>query len=89
MKGLRHDSKGSHKSAEDDDSAAKEDYWDEEDELEEYIMKRDLGQIKEGDGSDSSSSSEEGSCSDNVHLTYNNCHNACSTIETSIILCYE
>ncbi len=44
----------------DEDSASKEDFWDEEDELEEYIMKRDLGQIKEpGSGSDSSSSDSE------------------------------
>jgi hypothetical protein len=33
-----------------------EDYWDEEDELQEYIMKRDLGQIKEDSSEDRSSS---------------------------------
>jgi hypothetical protein len=45
-----------------------DDYWDEEDELEEYIMKKDLGQIK--DDSDAGSSS---ACSDSegalLHLT--------------------
>ena len=43
-------------------SRLQDDYWDEEDELEEYIMKKDLGQIKErsGTGSDSSHSDSEG-----------------------------
>jgi hypothetical protein len=39
------------------ENGAGDDYWDEEDELEEYVMRRDLGQIKddnaEGSGSDS------------------------------------
>ena len=46
-----------------EDGSAGDDYWDEEDELEEYIMKRDLGQIKEhsaaNDRSDSSGAESE------------------------------
>ncbi|EIE27309.1 hypothetical protein COCSUDRAFT_55328 [Coccomyxa subellipsoidea C-169] len=41
------------------EGGAGDDYWDEEDELEDYVMRRDLGQIKddnaEGSGSDSGS----------------------------------
>jgi len=40
-----------------------DDYWDEEDELEEYVMRRDLGQIKEDDADGSSSDSEGASIS--------------------------
>ena len=46
-----------------EDCSAGDDYWDEEDELEEYIMKRDLGQIREhstaGNRSDSSGAESE------------------------------
>lgn len=46
-----------------EDGSAGDDYWDEEDELEEYIMKRDLGQIREhsaaNDRSDSSGAESE------------------------------
>ena len=47
------------------EQSGQDDYWDEEDELEEYIMKRDLGQIKEhsAGGSDSSRSDSEGALS--------------------------
>lgn len=38
-------------------------YWDEEDELEEYVMRRDLGQIKEDDADGSGSDSEGASTS--------------------------
>ena len=39
--------------------SAQDDYWDEEDELEEYIMKKDLGQTKACSGSDSESSNSD------------------------------
>ncbi|CAL5223195.1 g5670 [Coccomyxa viridis] len=56
------DEKAEEKQLESQEQSARDDYWDEEDELEEYIMKRDLGQIKErsGTGSDSSHSDSEG-----------------------------
>lgn len=80
-------SKASPRSVRDDDSGTKEDYWDEEDELEEYIMKRDLGQIKE-QGGDSSSNDEGVTYSSQSHampderagignhLVFMNWHNA-------------
>ena len=43
------------------ENSGTDDYWDEEDELEEYIMKKDLGQIKddsEAGGSSAGSDSE-------------------------------
>ena len=40
-----------------EDCSAGDDYWDEEDELEEYIMKKDLGQIRERSTADHHSDS--------------------------------
>lgn len=44
------------------DSGKENEYWDEEDELEEYVMRRDLGQIKDDDADGSGSGSEGAIC---------------------------
>ena len=41
------------------DNSGAHDYWDEEDELEEYIMKKDLGQIKDDSGAGGSSAGSD------------------------------
>lgn len=45
-----------------------DEYWDEEDELEEYVMRRDLGQIKDCDADDSASGSDGMIC--NLYQTF-------------------
>ena len=49
------------------DSGNGDKYWDEEDELEEYVMRRDLGQVKDDDADDSASDSDGMTC--NLYYT--------------------